>query len=111
MGITYYNSNPVPVEYTEEEMRERILVYINEKSGEFSFKTLSYYIIQTAIDEKKVKNAEHTQYSSNEMDPKSSILLSRILWELIWDKRIFIAFGENPYAPHYKGDVRFVPVK
>lgn len=111
MGITYYDSNPVPVEYKEQEMREKVLSFISEDRSEFSFKMLSCYIVQTAIKEQKVKNAAHTQYSSMEMDPMSSILLSRILWELIWDKRIFIAFGENPYAAHYAGDTRFVVLK
>lgn len=111
MGITYYNSNPVPVEYTEEEMREKILVYIKDTEREFSFKSLSVFLVHEAIKELKVKDAAHTQYSSNEMDPLSSIQLSKILWELIWDKTIFIAFGENPYVAHYAGDTRFVVAK
>lgn len=108
MGITYYNSNPVPVEYTEEEMRERVLRFIDDNKTEFSFKVLSSYMVQIAISERKVKDADHTVYSSSEMDPRSSIMLSKILWDLIWDKKIFIAFGENPYAAHYAGDTRFV---
>ena len=111
MRITYYNSNPVPVEYTEEAMKEKVLTFINDRNGEFSFRTLSNFIIQTAMNEQKVKDAAHTQYSSNEMDSLSSIQLSKILWELIWDKKVFIAFGENPYMAHYAGDIRFVVVK
>ncbi len=111
MGITYYNSNPVPVEYTEEEIKEKILGYIVDIDGEFSFKSLCYYIVQTAIREEKVKDAKHTQYSSSEMDPYSSIKVSKILWEMIWDRKIFIAFGENPYMAHYAVDTRFVVMK
>lgn len=111
MRITYYNSNPVPVEYTEEEMKEKVLTFIKDRKSEFSFRSLSNYIVQTAMNEQKVKDAAHTQYSSNEMDPHSSIQLSKILWDLIWDKKVFIAFGENPYMAHYAGDTRFVPVK
>lgn len=111
MEITYYNSNPVPVEYTEEEMRSKVLIFIKGVKEEFSFKTLSNIIVQTAKNEQKVKDADYTQYSSNEMDSSSSIMLSKILWELIWDRKIFIAFGENPYIVHYKGDTRFVVLK
>ncbi len=108
MEITRLDSNPVPVEYTEEEMREKVLHYIDEVKEEFSFKVLSSYIINMAKKEQKVKDADHTQYSSsNEMNSTSSILLSKILWELIWDKKIFIAFGVNPYSTHYTGDTRF----
>ena len=87
------------------------MVYLHENKGEFSFKTLSIYIVQTAIKENKVKNAAYTQYSSHEMNPLSSITLSKIIWELIWEKKIFIAFGDNPYTAHYAGDTRFVSMK
>lgn len=110
MGVTYYNPNPIPVEYTEGEMRERVLSYLDNGRLEFSFRQLSSYIINLAKEEQKVKNASQTQYGSNQMDTASSILLSRILWELIWDKKIFIAFGDNPYASHADGDTRFVVV-
>ena len=111
MGITYYNSNPVPVEYTENEMKEKIQGYIAGCDGEFSFKSLCHYIVKIAIKEGKVKDAKYTQYSSNEMSPYSSIQVSKILWEMIWDRKIFIAFGENPYSAHYAGDTRFVALK
>jgi hypothetical protein len=111
MGITYYTSNPIPIEYTEEEMKKKVLEFIINVDGEFSFRSLSNFIVQTAMNEQRVKDAAHTQYSSDEMDPFSSILLSKILWGLIWDKKVFIAFGENPYMAHYVGDTRFVAVK
>lgn len=56
MGITYYDSNPVPVEYKEQEMREKVLSFISVDRNEFTFKTLSNYIVLTAIKEYKVKN-------------------------------------------------------
>ncbi len=93
MGITYYTSNPIPIEYTEEEMKKKVLEFIINVDGEFSFRSLSNFIVQTAMNEQRVKDAAHTQYSSDEMDPFSSILLSKILWGLIWDKKVFIAFG------------------
>ena len=42
------------------------------------------------------------------MSPSSAIEVSKCLWELIWDKKIFIAFGENSYMAHYAGDTRFI---
>lgn len=75
---------------------------------EFSFKGLCYHIIEKAISDGKVRNASTTQYSSREMNPLSSIEVSKYLWNLLWDKKIYIAFGENPYAAHYNGDTRFI---
>lgn len=103
-----YDSNPVPVTYTQEELSQVINDYIDGVSMEFSFKGLCYYIIEKAISEGKVRNASNTQYSSREMNSLSSIEVSKYLWQLIWDKKIYIAFGENPYAAHYKGDTRFI---
>lgn len=107
MYITY-DSNPVPVTYTQEELRQVIEDYLNDVTTEFSFRGLCSYIIDKAITEGKVRDANHTQYSSREINPSSAIEVSKYLWELIWDKRIFIAFGENPYVAHYAGDTRFI---
>lgn len=103
-----YDSNPVPVTYTQEELKQVVEDYLNDVATEFSFRGLCSFIVGKAIDEGKVHNAGHTQYSSREMNPSSAIEVSKYLWELIWDRRIFIAFGENPYAARYAGDTRFV---
>lgn len=111
MNITYYSSNPVPVEYTEEEMKRVIKKYLSIVEEEFSFNSLTDYIVGRAIKEGKVANAASTQYSSNKMNTTSSILVSKILWNYIWNQKIFIAFGENPYVASYKDDTKFVVVK
>jgi len=111
MNITYYSSNPVPVEYSEEEMKKVISDYLRSVKEEFSFHALSDYIVDRAIKEGKVANAASTQYSSNKMTPSSSIIVSKILWNYIWNQKVFIAFGENPYTANYKDDTRFVVVK
>ena len=107
MYVTY-NSNPVPVTYTQEELRQVIESYLKEVDTEFSFRGLCSYIVDKAIKEGKVRDASHTQYSSCEMSPLSAIEVSKCLWELIWVKRIFIAFGENPYVARCAGDTRFI---
>lgn len=107
MYVTY-DSNPVPVTYTLEELRPVVDSYLKEVDTKFSFRGLCSYIIDKAIKEGKVRDASHTQYSSRKMSPLSAIEVSKCLWELIWDKKIFIAFGENLYMAHYAGDTRFV---
>lgn len=107
MYITY-DSNPVPVTYTQEELKQVVDNYLKDMTTEFSFRSLCSFIVDKAIDEGKVYNAGHTQYSNHDLNPISAIEVSKYLWELIWDKRIFIAFGENPYVAHYAGDTRFV---
>ena len=103
-----YDPNPVPVTYTAEELWKKIDEFIKVVNTEFSFKGVCQYIVDCAIKEGKVRDPEHTQYSSRELNPLSSIEVSKYLWELIWAKHIYIAFGDNPYAAQYNGDTRFV---
>ena len=102
------DSNPVPITYSQEELKQVIEDYLKEVDTEFSFRGLCSYIVDKALKEGKVCDASHTQYSSREMSPLSAIEVSKCLWKLIWDKKIFIAFGENLYAARYAGDTRFV---
>lgn len=108
MSVTFYNSNPVPVEYTQEEMKQVIDNYLDDVKIEFSFNYLCSYIVDRAIREGKVANAQNTQYSSNVMNSTSSYLVSKILWDYIWNKKLFIAFGDNPYMGHSHNDTRFI---
>ncbi len=103
-----YNSNPVPVIYTKEELEKVIDEYLQSVQTEFSFRSLCSHIIERAIKDEKVTDAKNTQYGSREMSPLSAIEVSKYLWNLIWDRKIFIAFGENPYASHYNNDTRFI---
>ena len=103
-----YDPNPVPVTYTQIELKQVIDDYLKDVNTEFSFQSLCSFIIGKAISEGKVRNASTTQYSSRQMNPLSAIEVSKYLWELIWDRKIYIAFGENPYAAHYNGDTRFI---
>ena len=103
-----YDSNPVPVTYNKAELAKVIDDYLKNVTTEFSFRGLCSHIIDKAISDGKVRNSQNTQYSSRQMNPLSAIEVSRYLWELIWDKKIFIAFGENPYSAHYNDDTRFV---
>ncbi len=107
MYVTY-NSNPVPVTYTKEELENVINEYLNGVQTEFSFRGICSYIIDKAIKDEKVADAKNTQYSSREMSPLSAIEVSKYLWSLIWDKKIFIAFGDNPYSANCINDTRFI---
>lgn len=111
MPITVYDPNPVPVTYTNEELKIVVNDFLNSIETEFSFSRLSAYVLERAIIEKKVRNAETTQYSNRNLNPRVSIEVSRLLWELIWEKKIFIVFGNNPYIPQNTNDVRFMPNK
>ena len=101
-----YDPNPVSLTYSEEELRTIIEQYISAQDYEFSYKSICHYVLDKAKQEGKVPNAGCTQYSSSELNPFSGIVVSRLLWEMIWEKKIFVAFGANPYQGGYPEDVR-----
>lgn len=101
-----YDPNPVSLTYTEDEVRKLVNEYVQEQTREFSYKSVCAFILRHAIEEGKVPNADHTQYSSNELNPVSGVMVSKVLWELIWNKTIFIAFGKNPYTNGFYDDTR-----
>ena len=104
------NYNPVPLDYTDEELRTVVEDYIAAQKSEFSFKRLCLYVLHRAMDEGKTVDSRHTQYESNELKATDGIRISRILWDMIFERRIIIAFGDNPYLTTYGNDTRFVKV-
>ena len=95
------DSNPVPVTYDDQELLSLIDKYLSEIHGEFSYKGVCHYVVNEAKRNNKVEGAPHTHYTS------SGIRISKILWEKIWNKEVFIVFGDNPYLGQYNNDVRF----
>ena len=105
-----YNYGPVPVIYSYEELKGLIDRYIEKANDESSFKEICQHILYTAKENGRVKGAPHAEYISSELCIDCSYKISRILWEKVWNREIYIAFGENPYRAHYNGDTRFMKV-
>ena len=103
-----YISGPVPITYTNNELRQLIDDYISQVKGVFTYKSLCSYIVAKAKEENRVEGAPNTEYSSSELSIAAGYDVSRILWEKIWNKEIFIVFGENHYQAHYNNDTRFL---
>lgn len=102
------NYNPVPLDYTDEELRMVVEEYIDAQRSEFSFKKMCLSILHRAMDEGKTVDSRNTQYESNELKASDGNRISRILWDMIFERRIIIAFGDNPYQSNYANDTRFL---
>ncbi|MBQ4387376.1 MAG: hypothetical protein II822_07230 [Prevotella sp.] len=101
-------SDSVPVTYGDQELLNLIEKFLSDGNEEFSYQQVCHYIVNEAKRSDKVEGAPTTKYSSSDISIQDGIRISKILWEKIWDKEIFIAFGENPYSARYKDDVRFI---
>lgn len=105
-----YDSKPVHLLYNDEELRDRILMIIEgrDKTIGITFVNLCYQIIQIAFQEKMVIVPEDTIITSEELAPEEQVRVSRILWELIWDHKIFLLFGRSDLLGLSNGEDRFV---
>ena len=105
-----YDSKPVHLLYNDEELRDRVLMVIEgrDKTIGITFVNLCYQIIQIAFQENKVVVPEDTIITSEELAPEEQVRVSRILWELIWDHRIFLLFGRSDLLGLSNGEDRFV---
>ena len=105
-----YDANPVRVLYNNEELRDRILMNIEgrDKTTGITFVNLCYQVMQMAFQENQVKKADDTIVTSEELAPEEQVRVSRILWELIWDHKIFLLFGRSELLGLSNGEDRFV---
>lgn len=101
-------SGSVPVTYDDQELLDMIEKYLSGRNEEISFIQLCHYVVNEAKRNGRVEGAPTTRYSSSDLSIPDGIRISKILWEKIWNKEIFIAFGENPYRAHRTGDIRFI---
>ena len=103
-------SNPVHVLFNDENLKQRLLAFINsnESLSGTTFTNLCYHIRQQAIDDHAVNDSENTTYTSDELAPEDQVRVSRLLWELIWEHKIFLLFGRSELLGLSNGEDRFV---
>ena len=108
--VMNYDANPVQLLYNNEELRERINMVMDSRDHTtgITFVNLCYQIIQVAFQENKVKKPEDTIITSEELAPEEQVRVSRILWELIWDHKVFLLFGRSELLGLSNGEDRFV---
>lgn len=106
-----YDSNPLQLLYNDEELRNRIMMIMegrDHRTG-ITFVNLCYQVMQMAFQEHQVKkNDENTILTSEELAADEQVRVSRILWELIWDHKIFLLFGRSELLGLSNGEDRFV---
>ena len=104
------DSNPVHILYDNEKLREVILMVMEgrENTLGITFVNLCYQILQLAEQEKMVKDSGEVIHTSSEIAPEDQVRVSRVLWELIWDHKIYLLFGRSPLLGLSNGEDRFV---
>ncbi len=105
-----YDSNPVQILFDNENLKQRLFALIkgNDSPAGTTFTNLCYQILQQAIADHAVKNADNTTYTNGEIAPEDQVRVSRALWELIWEHKIFQLFGRSSLLGLSNGENRFV---
>ena len=105
-----YDANPVYLLYNDEEMRDRINMIMDSRDHTtgITFVNLCYQVMQMAFQENMVKKVEDTIITSEERAPEEQVRVSRILWELIWNHKVFLLFGRSELLGLSNGEDRFV---
>ena len=104
-----YDSSPVHILFDNDNLKQRLLALVegnNSPSGT-TFMNLCYRIRQQAIDDHAVPDATAT-YTNDELAPADQVRVSRLLWELIWEHKIFLLFGRSELLGLSNGEDRFV---
>lgn len=105
-----FDSNPIHVLYDNETLKHLVLVIIsnNDSLSGTTFLNLCHQVKQQAIRDKAIADLENTVYTSEQLAPEDQVRVSRVLWELIWDKKVFLLFGRSPLLGLSNGEDRFV---
>ena len=105
-----YDANPVHLLYNDEELRDRINMIMDSRDHTtgITFVNLCYQVMQMAFQENMVKKVEDTIITSEELAPEEQVRVSRILWELIWNHKVFLLFGRSELLGLSNGEDRFV---
>ncbi len=105
-----YDSNPVHVLFDNENLKNRVLQLIEgrEDTNGITFVNLCYQIRQQAINDHAVNDPESTTYTNDELAPEDQVRISRILWELILEHKVFLLFGRSSLLGLSNGEDRFV---
>lgn len=108
--FTVYGDVRFDVSYSDDELNVFIIEYIQSrtKEGYFTYLKLCRSLIETAVKENRLVGAKsNTYYQSPQLKPNQYTRISRLLWRLILQEKIFIDFYNNEYVAHFPNDTTF----
>lgn len=107
--ITQYGETKFGLQYSDEELLGVINLFVQKKKEEkadyFTYYTLCKYILILAERENRLIGKEsNTYYQQTNLSQKEYTRISRLLWQLILNQKIFVDFSNNAYIAHYEND-------
>lgn len=95
--IIKITSEELSMNYSESELSDIIVKYMLENDS-FSFRAICDYIFNQAMRENRIQKEVDTEYQGGiKISYFDETLISQLLWEQIWNKKLYINFSKNPY--------------
>lgn len=107
MVITKFGCTPLSLKYEDEELAKVIEDYISSVQGTFRYSYLCSHIENEAMQENMFKTEPYTRYTDIALTEQDYHRIDMILWQMIWDKRIVLAFRNGYYNNNNVNDMHF----
>lgn len=85
------------VTYSDVELRERVLDYIERSSRGIGFRDICTYILTDAHSEGKINAPDRDEYEWEALDRRDILRINRILWQALHDQIIMVDFDSSHY--------------
>ncbi len=110
--VTKYGDTQFSLQYEDGELMDIIVKYIQKKKEThevyFTYFVLCKYIVGYADNDNKLKGKDkNTYYTSVVLSQTELTRVSRLLWDLILGRKIFVDFSNNSYTTKYENDTVF----
>ena len=98
MGTYKFGTSNIPLSYSEQELEKKVLSLIDKMPSLFSFQRLCNQLLQEADNEGKLRKEPDTEYSTIHLTTDDIQAISKILWNLILERKIYTVFNAYPYC-------------
>lgn len=98
MGTYRFGTSDIPLTYTQQELAQKVTKLVGDMQMPFTFHNLCQQILVTAEQEGKLKKEPDTEYSTIHLTINDVMAISKILWDMIWERKLYIVFDAYPYS-------------
>jgi len=98
MGTYVFGTTNIPLTYTDQELTQKVKKMVNDMPTTFTFQNLCQQILVAADKEGKLRKEPETEYSTIHLTTNDIMNISKILWEMIWERTLYIVFDAYPYC-------------
>lgn len=92
LGTTALN-----VTYTDDELREKILGYVDSRTEGVGFRDICTYVLTKAVAEGRIEGPAGEEYEWEQLSHPDVLRTDRTLWQLIWKHVLVIDFDSTHY--------------